>query len=86
LTFADPADYDKITGDDRVTIEGVGKLEEGKPLRAKVIRRSKETGKEESCFYVALQHTLNEGQIAWFKAGSALNLIAAHSKQSLTSQ
>jgi aconitate hydratase len=99
LTFADPADYDKITGTlpnacrvcrvswwlmgwgiaggDKITIEGVGEIEEGKPLRAKVTRRA--AGGQKESFEVTLQHTLNPGQIAWFKAGSALNLIAATS-------
>ncbi|ELR20127.1 aconitate hydratase, mitochondrial [Acanthamoeba castellanii str. Neff] len=79
LTFADPADYDKITGGDKITIEGVGEIEEGKPLRAKVTRRAAAGGGQEESFGVTLQHTLNPGQIAWFKAGSALNLIAATS-------
>jgi aconitate hydratase len=68
-------------GGDKITIEGVSEIEEGKPLRAKVTRRSSGGGKDES-FEVTLQHTLNPGQIAWFKAGSALNLIAASQPQS----
>jgi aconitate hydratase len=68
-----------ITGGDKITIEGVGEIEEGKPLRAKVTRRAAAGGGQEESFGVTLQHTLNPGQIAWFKAGSALNLIAATS-------
>jgi aconitate hydratase len=71
LTFADPSDYDKIREDDRISIRGLKEFAPGKPLTL-VIKHSdgtEETGK--------LNHTFNEAQIAWFKAGSALNLIAA---------
>ncbi|KXN73165.1 aconitase [Conidiobolus coronatus NRRL 28638] len=37
LTFANPADYDKIDPSDRITIEGVASLSPGKPLNLKVI-------------------------------------------------
>ena len=70
LTFADPADYDKIQEDDRLSILGLKELAPGKPL--KLIIKHKDGTTDEA----VLNHTLNENQIEWFKAGSALNLIA----------
>ncbi|EJU00580.1 aconitate hydratase 2 [Dacryopinax primogenitus] len=75
LTFADPADYDKITPDDRVTIKGLESFAPGKNLTA-VIKHP--DGKTED---IELAHSFNEGQIAWFKAGSALNLMAKNKQE-----
>lgn len=69
LTFADPADYDKIREDDKVTIKAT-ELEPDKPITMIV---SHSDGKEDK---ILLNHTMNKTQIEWFKAGSALNLIA----------
>ncbi len=70
LTFANPSDYDLIQETDRLSL-AVGDLTPGKPLLMKV------THADGSHHNVSLQHTFNEQQIGWFKAGSALNLIAA---------
>lgn len=67
LTFAHPADYDKIREDDTLSIEGLRNFSPGTPLTL-VIKH--DDGKEES---VLLNHTYNQSQINWFKAGSALN-------------
>lgn len=67
LTFAKPADYDKVLPDDRVSLVGLKNLAPGKPV--KCILSHKHGTKDE----IELVHTLNEGQIEWFKAGSALN-------------
>lgn len=69
LTFADPADYDKIGSDDRVSIVGLSELAPSKPVTMKV---TKEDG---SSMDVTLNHTFNKEQLEWFKAGSALNKI-----------
>lgn len=69
LTFADPADYDKIQEDDTFTIKGLKAFSPGKPLTL-VIKHA--DGQEES---ILLNHTYNENQIEWFNAGSALNLL-----------
>lgn len=69
LTFANPADYDRISGNDRITIVGLKDLAPGKPVTLRV------TPKEGKPFDVVANQTLNEGQIAWWKAGSALNLM-----------
>ncbi|ORX46015.1 aconitate hydratase [Piromyces finnis] len=74
LTFANTADYDKIDPTDKVSILGLKTLTPGVPLTAKF------TKADGSSFEIKLNHTLNEGQIEWFKAGSALNLLAAAAK------
>lgn len=70
LTFANPSDYDRIREDDRISID-ITKLASGKPL---TIRVSHTDGSTES---IELKHTMNNHQLRWFTAGSALNLIAA---------
>jgi aconitate hydratase len=69
LTFADPKDYDRITGNDRVSLLGLNKLAPGVPITMKVDQAG---GKS---FSVTLNHTFNEEQIEWFKHGSALNFM-----------
>jgi aconitate hydratase len=76
LTFANPADYDRISGDDRVSLLHLDKLAPGKQITLHVKPAS---GAAE--FDVPLNHTLNEAQISWFVAGSALNKLAATLKQ-----
>jgi len=70
LTFNNPTDYDKILEDDKVNIIGLKEFAPGKPL--KMIVNHADGSVEE----ILLNHTFNENQIEWFKAGSALNLIA----------
>ncbi|WP_407429340.1 aconitate hydratase [Arcticibacter sp.] len=69
ITFADPADYNKIQENDVIDIEGLTSFAPGKQL--KVVLHH-DDGKTES---FAVNHTYNEQQIEWFKAGAALNLI-----------
>ncbi len=69
LTFADPDDYDKVQEGDRVSLRGLEKLAPGKPVACTLHHAD---GKTES---ITLSHTLNEPQIEWFKAGTALNLL-----------
>ncbi len=73
LTFANPADYAKIQEDDRITLL-VDDLRPGAPLTMLLAHA------DGSSDMVLLNHTMNEQQIAWWKAGSALNLIAAAGK------
>ncbi|MBZ0183090.1 MAG: aconitate hydratase [Melioribacteraceae bacterium] len=70
LTFADPKDYDKINEDDKLSIIGLKELAPDSQLKL-VIKHSDGSTDE-----AVLNHTFNENQIEWFKAGSALNLIA----------
>ncbi len=70
LTFANPADYDKILEDDTLSIKGLKDFAPGKPFTL-VIKHADGATEE-----ITLNHTFNERQFEWFKAGSALNLIA----------
>jgi len=67
LTFLDPADYEKIEQNDRVTITGLYTLEPGRPV---ILRIKKPDGREVT---IQTRHTMTREQIAWFRAGSALN-------------
>ncbi|NOY16278.1 MAG: aconitate hydratase [Gammaproteobacteria bacterium] len=69
LTFVDPADYDHILMDDRLSFMGLDKIEPGKPVRVKIQHAD---GSEED---IVTQHSMNKEQISWFNAGSALNVI-----------
>jgi len=69
LTFANPADYDKIQEDDTIDIDGLTEFTPGQPLTI-VLHHADGTTDE----FLA-NHTYNEGQIEWFKAGAALNII-----------
>jgi len=70
LTFNNPSDYDKIQENDKLDIIGLKELAPGKQL--KLIIKHDNGAQDEAI----LNHTMNETQIEWFKAGSALNLIA----------
>ena len=70
FTFSDPKDYEKVRPDDRVSLIGLSELAPGKPVKC-VLKH--QDGKQDEFL---LNHTLNEGQIEWFKAGSALNHMA----------
>jgi aconitate hydratase len=69
VTFADKEDYNKILEDDVIDINGLEGFTPGKPLE--VILHHKD-GTSES---FSVNHTYNEQQIEWFKAGGALNII-----------
>jgi aconitate hydratase len=73
LTFANPVDYDKIRENDKVTLQ-VSELAPEKPVKM-ILKHADGTADE-----ILLNHTMNESQIKWFKAGSALNLIADSQK------
>jgi len=67
LTFSDKADYDKIRPDDKVTLNDLVNFAPGRPVTATLHHSD---GSNED---IVLNHTFNEQQITWFKAGSALN-------------
>src|SRR5690606_35873213 len=71
LTFANEADYDKVQEDDTIHFLDLTEFAPGKPLTIEFVHtdRSKDV--------ILANHTYNASQIEWFKAGSALNLIAA---------
>ncbi len=68
LTFADPADYDRVQETDRISLIGLEALAPGRSLRASLHH---DGGSDET---IQLRHSLNEEQIEWFRAGSALNV------------
>ena len=69
LTFANKADYDKILEDDTIDINGLTQFTAGKPLSLVL------THKDGSTDTIEANHTYNQQQIEWFKAGGALNII-----------
>jgi aconitate hydratase len=74
LTFANPADYDKIREDDTFDILGLTSFTPGVPLGI-VLHHSDGTTED-----FMVNHTYNAQQIEWFKAGGALNIIRASVK------
>jgi len=74
LTFANPADYDLVKEDDTFDVLGLKEFTPGTPLT--VVLNHADGSKDE----ITVNHTYNESQIAWFKAGSALNLIREMNK------
>lgn len=71
LTFANKEDYDLIQEDDTMTLLGLTTFTPNKPLRL-VLNHKNGTTDTINC-----NHTYNEQQIEWFKAGGALNIIRA---------
>ena len=69
LTFINKLDYDKILEDDTFSFMDLAEFQTGKTIKIKIIHN------DESVDIVEFNHTYNEAQIAWFRAGSALNLI-----------
>jgi len=74
LTFTNEADYDKIQEDDTFNFLDLDAFTPGKPLQLEIIHAD---GSKE---VIVTNHSYNEMQIAWFKAGSALNLIKEQNK------
>jgi aconitate hydratase len=69
LTFANPADYELIGEDDRLSILGLAELRPDVPVPARITRPDGTTAE------IDLLHTMNGEQIEWFRAGGALNII-----------
>ena len=69
LTFQDPADYDRVREDDRISLTGLSDLAPGVPVSCTIHHSDGAT--EE----IGLDHSFGTAQIEWFKAGSALNLF-----------
>jgi aconitate hydratase len=69
LTFSDPAHYDHIREDDRLSLVGLSDLTPGKPVTCMVQHAD---GTSET---LSLNHSYGPSQIAWFRLGSALNLF-----------
>ena len=71
LTFEKPEDYDRIKPSDKVDLK-ITDLAPGKPMRVTFKPAEGEP------WSTKLVHTFNEGQIDWFKSGSALNFMKEH--------
>ena len=69
LTFSNLSDYDKIKEDDKISLKDLDKLEPQKQV--KCILNHKDRTQEE----ILLNHSYNQSQLEWFKAGSALNVL-----------
>jgi aconitate hydratase len=71
LTFADPADYDKVRVDDAVDVVGLDALAPGSRIEI-VLHHA-----DGSIDRFDANHTMSDEHIEWFRAGSALNLLAS---------
>jgi aconitate hydratase len=71
LTFANESDYDKVQEDDTINFLDLKDFSPGKPLTLEFVHA------DGSKDIILANHSYNETQIEWFKAGSALNLIKA---------
>lgn len=71
LTFLNPADYQRISKGDAITIAGLADLAPGEPVSISVTRAD---GSQQS---MNVRHSLTAEQIAWFRAGSAMNAANA---------
>ena len=69
LTFQDPADYDLIRADDRLSLVGLADMAPGKSVECHIKHAD---GTSET---VNLNHTFSASQLEWFRKGSALNLF-----------
>jgi aconitate hydratase len=69
ITFVNKEDYDKVQEDDLIDIDGLVAFDVNKPL---IIHLQHKDGTSDSFL---VNHTYNEQQIEWFKAGGALNII-----------
>jgi aconitate hydratase A / 2-methylisocitrate dehydratase len=69
LTFSNPDDYDRVLADDTVDIVGLAQLAPGKPVTVELHHANGETDE------ISTTHTMSDEHIAWFRAGSALNVL-----------
>ena len=69
MTFPDPADYDRIREDDRISLVRLSTMAPGKPVECLVKHAD---GTTET---LRLVHSFAGSQLEWFRKGSALNLF-----------
>ncbi|MBI5410808.1 MAG: aconitate hydratase [Nitrospirae bacterium] len=69
LTFSDPKDYEKIEQQDRISVTGLANLAPGKPVQVTIHKA------DGHALTIRANHSMTEQQLAWFKAGSALNAL-----------
>jgi len=76
LTFGNPDDYEKIHEDDQISISQLDGLAPGKHVECNILHADKTSEK------IMLNHSYNDLQLEWFKAGSAMNFL--RKKQNFT--
>ncbi len=69
LTFSNPMDYEKILENDKISLNGLSNFSEKKPIQC-IIEHMDGVTEE-----ILLNHSYNDSQIEWFKAGSAMNVL-----------
>jgi aconitate hydratase len=69
LTFADPADYERIRAGDRLSLLGLASLAPGSTVACRLAHAD---GTSET---LSLAHSFSARQLDWFRAGSALNAL-----------
>jgi len=69
LTFANPDDYERILVDDTIDVVGLADLAPGKPVTVRINHANGKTTE------IQATHTMSDEHIAWFRAGSALNVL-----------
>jgi len=69
LTFDNPEDYEKIYEDDKIRISQLGEFSEGNPVECNILHANNTSEK------IVLNHSYNNLQIEWFRAGSAMNIL-----------
>jgi aconitate hydratase len=74
LTFKNESDYDKFQEDDTINFLDLKEIAPEKPLQIELVHA------DGSKDVITVNHSYNEGQIGWFRAGSALNLIKAQNQ------
>jgi aconitate hydratase len=71
LTFQNPDDYEQVLADDAIDIVGLADLAPGNPVQVTLHHADDRTAD------LLAEHTMSDEHIAWFKAGSALNVLRA---------
>lgn len=69
LTFSDPADYDRILEGDRLSLTGLAGMAPGRQVECRIAHA------DGTSHDILLDHSYNDPQIGWFRAGSALNVL-----------
>jgi aconitate hydratase len=75
LTFVDPKDYERVLVDDRIDILGIADLAPGRPVTVRIHHA------DGTSVDVQTTQTMSDEHIAWFRAGSALNVLRQQGKQ-----
>jgi len=69
LTFDNPEDYNKIHEDDLISINQLNEISPGEPVECNILHTNETSEK------IILNHSFNDSQTEWFKAGSAMNVL-----------